>query len=57
VDVHEGISWETCCGFYIVAVHIKRFNLVASLIFAPNMTAVTPRNFPFVILMLLTGYP
>jgi thiosulfate reductase cytochrome b subunit len=28
VDVHEGTSWHTCCGFYIVAVRINRFILV-----------------------------
>jgi hypothetical protein len=28
VDVHEGTSWDTCCGFYIVAVQINRFILV-----------------------------
>jgi hypothetical protein len=28
VDVHEGISWDTCCGFDIVAVQINRFILV-----------------------------
>jgi hypothetical protein len=28
VDVHEGSSWDTCCGFYIVAVRINRFILV-----------------------------
>jgi hypothetical protein len=28
VDVHEGFSRDTCCGFYIVAVQINRFILV-----------------------------
>jgi hypothetical protein len=30
VDVHEGISWDTCCDFYIVAVLINRFSLICS---------------------------
>jgi hypothetical protein len=28
VDVHEGVFWDTRCGFYIVAVQINRFILV-----------------------------
>jgi hypothetical protein len=28
MDVDEGASRDTCCGFYIVAVHINCFNLI-----------------------------
>jgi hypothetical protein len=31
VDVHEGSSEATCCGFYIVAVLINSFTLVCSI--------------------------